>query len=139
MDREIQAHEVQYQTLPAKYREEMRAYIERGVRPGPFIQRVLDGDLYGAYQLSGPLPETPSNDLTTVTGWVFGQCPIKAFGTIGAVESWIALRGLQGADIKRRQQERDAQDYRDRMLDAGGADNVRAFMGVIQGVFGRKS
>jgi hypothetical protein len=139
MDREIQAHEVQYQTLPEKYRQDMKDYIERGVRPSPFLQRVLDGDLFAAYQLSGDLPETPSQDLITVTGWVDGQCPKEAFGTIGAVECWIRDKGLAGKDAKRRADERFAQVYKDRMLDAGGADNVLAFMGLTSIVTGRNA
>jgi hypothetical protein len=130
MSREFDPRDIQWHNLPEQYEDEMRAYIMIGARPSPFIQRVLDGDLFNAYELSGPLPETPSQDLITVTGWVNGQCPKEAFGSIGAVECWIRGKGLAGMDAKRRADERTAQDYKDRMLDAGGAQNVRAFMKV---------
>lgn len=138
MKHEISASEVQYDTLPAKYREEMRAYIERGERPGSFIQAVLDGNLYNAFNLSGHLPEEPHSDLAHVTGWVCGQCPVKAFGTISAVEGWISDRGLRGLEAKRRKQERDATIYKDRMLDIGGAENVKSFLGFIGAITGRR-
>jgi hypothetical protein len=57
MSREIEAREVQYTTLPEQYRAQMRAYIESGTRPEPFIQAVLDGNLYNAFNLSGHIPE----------------------------------------------------------------------------------
>ena len=134
MSRELDPREIQYGTLPARYREQMQAYIERGVRPAAFIQAVLDGDLFGAYNLAGPLPESGAADMMTVIGWVDGQCPVKAFGTVGAVERWIKYRGLLGMERERRQQE--AQAYKDRVADIGGPQNigpVRAFMAVISG------
>ena len=137
MKREIQAREVQYQSLPEQYRAEMRAYIERGERPGPFVQAVLDGNLYTAFNLSGHLPEEPHSDLAIVTGWVCGQCPLKAYGNVSAVEAWITAHGLNGLEAKRRQHERNAQDYRDRMLDLGGAQNVKSFMGFLSSITGR--
>jgi len=139
MNREIDPREIQYGTLPEQYRDQMRAYIERGERPGSFIQHVLDGDLFGAFNLSGNLPEEPGSDLITVTGWVSGQCPVKAYGNIGAVEVWIASRGLTGLEAKRRQQEREAQEYKDWVQDIGGAQNASTFSSVIQGLFGRKA
>jgi hypothetical protein len=75
-----------------------------------------------------------------VVGWVYGQCPVKAYGNVSAVEVWIAaggLSGLSGLEAKRRQQERDAQIYRERMADVGGSKNAQAFFRYISTLGGR--
>ncbi len=137
MSRTFDPSSIQWHTLPEEYQAEMKAYVMDGERPSPFISRVLDGDLFGAFELSGAVPECPGPHMLRVVGWVNGQLPEDSFGNIYTVEKWITQRGMKGKDAKRREQARKAQEYKDRMLDAGGAQNVSAFMKVRALVTGR--
>jgi hypothetical protein len=147
--REIEAREVQYQTLPVELREQMKAYIERGVRPGPFVQSLLDDSLGDALMTAEFFEQKRADRIALiekVIGWIHGQCPLKAYGTPSIVDAWCTRGGLFGrtdADFVRQRAERVAarlaELHRERMVAIGGAQNLPAFQRFMRQATGGQS
>ncbi len=120
-----------YISLPAEHRLEMRAYVEDGKAPGPLMECILMGDLFGAYRLSGVTPEEPSKQLLSLIGWVDGQMPCKSFGNVGAVVAWTQSGGLNGKAREIRSQINRANAYKAAQRNNRSA--IRAALAVITG------
>jgi len=123
-----------YAALPAEYRAEMQAYIEDGCRPSPLMEAICSGDLWAAFDLSGPIPEHPSPHIVSLIGWVAGQCPIKSFGNVGAVQGWITAGGLNGRARLIRRQIAQASAYK-----AAAAQNQSAFRAALSVITGGRA
>ena len=120
-----------YISLPAEHRLEMRAYVEDGTPPGPLMECILIGDLFGAFKLSGVTPEEPSQQLLSLIGWVDGQMPAKSFGNVGAVVDWTASGGLNGKARKIRSDIALANAYK--AAERSNRNAFRAALAVITG------
>ena len=87
-----------FDMVPARFRDELRAYIENGVRPGQFLVGVLDNDLRTAYECSDPQHLRGHSDLWREMGallvWLKEMAPVESYGAPGKVELWIAKGGL---------------------------------------------
>jgi hypothetical protein len=89
-----------YDLLPARFREELKAYIEEGKRPGQFITAVLDNDLKGAYELIDPAGRLGHAELwremTALMHWLREVAPLGCAGGPTRVEMWIKKGGRSG-------------------------------------------
>ena len=79
--------EPRYELLPAHLRAGMRRYVEQGIRPGSFLQALLEEDYpkLGAYMVNGPYTLQERDNILTFTETL----PAEAWGTPAAVEAWI--------------------------------------------------
>lgn len=135
------SRDVDYTGLPDKFQREAREYIEFGVRPGPFIEAVLESHLRDALDMAAlEAADQPAalELINIVDGWLCGQAPVKCYGSVGAVYKWIEAKGLTGLEQKVKDDVAFANEYktsqRELAKNLGGAQNIpayRKFLSVI--------
>lgn len=83
---------IDYSMLPDYMQGGARRYLEKGERPGSFLQAVLWNDLQEAFGRADTV------NLSSMFGWArfLHEAPPEAWGSKEKVEKWIAHNGLKG-------------------------------------------
>lgn len=91
--------------LPPRLREQMQAYVERGVPPGPFLTALLAGQpremFHHMTDDRAVDPHTVDADLARLRLFRDRFVPTIAHGTVPAVQRWIRRGGLFGGAARR--------------------------------------
>lgn len=82
-----------YDRIPERMREPAREYVEEGERPGPFLQRVLEDSLTGAYGRADHGNRKRLGDWVT---WLYNDIPGNCWGSKELVDKWVEKGGLNG-------------------------------------------
>lgn len=99
--------EKEYELTKILY-ESLKLYVEHGIRPGSFLQAVLENDLEGACNRADMQNR---KILWTIVNYIYNEIPWGAWHSSMAVNEWIASRGFDGmreaAEKKVREHETD--------------------------------
>ena len=79
--------------IPEHMREGLAHYIMYGLRPGHFLQAVLENDLKEA------VARADGHNAAALAGYVrflYNGAPIMCWGTEELVNAWVKLGGLKG-------------------------------------------
>ena len=91
----------QYQTggfhIPMRMMPAIQQYIERGVIPGHFLQKVICNDLFGAV---GHADDENVRNLSAYAKFFYNQAPQGCWGSKQHMKDWSAHHGLSGIDYK---------------------------------------
>ena len=85
---------INYTRLPEGLREEMRLYMESGVRPGSFLTLFLSNDLTGAMQRADEINRHRFFDICL---FLYNDAPGGSYGSPDHVREWVSLGGLDGS------------------------------------------
>jgi hypothetical protein len=80
-----------YSGLPDHLRDGMRRYFEARIRPGRFLNAVLEGDLVGTVLFAD---ENSLGQLPTVIRWLRDTPPISTWCSRERVNAWVDHRNL---------------------------------------------
>jgi len=81
--------------LPEHMRGGMRRYIERGIPPGQFMQRLLENDFMGAI---GRADDENVRALKAYSVYLYNYCPSGCYGSPERVDAWIGGGGMNGRE-----------------------------------------
>ncbi|MGE5505934.1 MAG: hypothetical protein ACM31L_16050 [Actinomycetota bacterium] len=73
----------------ASFAAELRAYVDAGRRPGPFLTSLLSNDLRGAVAVADP------DNRGRIADWIEfcdGHLPMASWGSAAIVENWLFRR-----------------------------------------------
>jgi hypothetical protein len=83
----------EWRSIPEHCVDGLKLYIERGIRPGGFLQAVLQNDLYLACSRADIVN---SLALVAYTKFLHYYAPEACFGSPEAMRAWVAHHGLAG-------------------------------------------
>lgn len=86
-------HNVNVEALPVHMQEGAREYVLDGRPTGGFLRAVLENKLVEAALRADHLN---LNSLATWAGWLYHECPSRAWGSREAYDAWVAVGGLRG-------------------------------------------
>lgn len=84
---------INYSNLPSHMQKGAREYVEYGTPPGGFLYAVLSNDFKEAFARAD---DTNTAHMRTWAHWVMWECPAIAQGSVGKVEAWIKIGGMNG-------------------------------------------
>lgn len=87
-----------YDRLPEHMQDAAKRYVEKGVKPGGFLQAVLSNSLYEAFAAADHIN---SEEMKEWVSWLYYECPSPAWGSKEAVNGWITGGGLEGLALAR--------------------------------------
>jgi len=76
-------------------REAVELYIERGIKPGSFLQAVISNDLVGA--MAHAHRALTADDIRDIVQWFYWEAPHTCFGSREKLEHWHELRASTAA------------------------------------------
>jgi hypothetical protein len=89
--------EKQYTTgdfyIPMRMMYSLQLYIEKGVIPGHFLQKVICNDLFGAV---GHADYENVRNLSAYVRFFYNQTPQSCWGSETAMKEWAEQKGLMG-------------------------------------------
>ena len=89
LQRDLPETDTEYTGLPEHMRKGFRAYIEEHEPMGHFGTAVLSNNLMNACrsadEINGPI-------LTNIVQWLYNEAPGQCWGSLEAVEDWLARR-----------------------------------------------
>ncbi len=62
----------------------MRRYVEDGIRPGSFLQAVLENDLVGAFSSAD---EGNTARMKEIASFLYNEMPMRSYGVWGSPEA----------------------------------------------------
>lgn len=83
--------------IPPNMMRGLIRYINKGIRPGQFLQAVLENDLSEACNRGDDLNLT---NLPAYIGYLYNKAPCYCWGSPEKVTAWIEQGGLQGKETK---------------------------------------
>lgn len=86
-----------YEKLPEGLQSGAQLYLERGIRPGGFLQACFEDKLVGAYSRAD---ENNALRLKDIAYWLYNYCPAQARGSEELVQAWIDKGGFEGKEIE---------------------------------------
>ena len=78
-----------YAAIPPHMQEALRRYIVQGIRPGQFLSAVLSNNLERAV---GHADAENLPLLKLYVQWLYNVAPSTCWGSMAAMEAWIAKR-----------------------------------------------
>ena len=78
--------------IPERMLPALHRYVERGIRPGNFLEGVLAHDLMEACQRAD---DENINQLPAYAAYMYNELPSDCHGSYTIVERWVARGGQQ--------------------------------------------
>jgi len=88
---------VDYRDLPLHMQDAAREYVEHGQPPGGFFRYVLENRLAEACRHAD---NTNIHYMREWANWLYGECPIPAWGSPAEVDEWINKHAAKRAEGK---------------------------------------
>ena len=85
--------DVGYSGIPEHCRDGGRVYIEKGVRPGHFLEAVFSNKLVESF---GRADYSNIEKMDAYARFLYNEAPSACWGSKERVEKWIQAGGLEG-------------------------------------------
>ncbi len=90
--------QINYSSLPEHMHGAAHRYIEEGLRPGDFLQVVLENDLVQSFGCADTLNLMAMQEWVH---WLYNEIPSTAWGSPAKVRVWMKSGGYKGQQAAR--------------------------------------